>query len=180
MAGVYPRMKTIRFSLVTLAAIALLAPVAMAAEDQGGEGRKNGKHFGGPGGPGGGGFFAAGLNDEERQKLMAAREKAFADNPSLKTEGEELRGMREKVQSGAMTKEDAFAKMKAFGEKVDAALVKADPSIAPILEKRNAAMKERWAGKKGPGPGGAPGGGGAGGAFSDTPKAPGGEKKADQ
>lgn len=166
-----------------LTAIALVAPAATNAEDQGGEGRKGRKQFGGPGGPGGpGGFFGAGLSEEERQKLMAAREKAAADDPSLKAAGEELRGLREKVQSGAMSREDAMAKSKEFFEKMNAALIKADPSVAPIIEKQKSAMRERWAGKKGPGgPGGAPGGG-AGGAFSDTPApatAP-GEKKADQ
>ncbi len=174
-------MKTIRFSFIMLAAIALAAPVAIQAEDQGGEGKRGRKQFGGPGGPGGpGGFFGANLTEEEKQKLMAAREKALADDPSLKATGEELRGMREKVQSGAMSREDAFAKMKEHNDKMNEAMIKADPSVAPIIEKIKADMKQRWAGKKGPGgPGGAPGGG-AGGAFGNTPPPAEEPKKADQ
>ncbi len=165
-----------------LTAIALAAPVAAQPEPPGKEGGKQRRAFGGPGGPAGpGAFFGAGLSEEEQQKMRAAAEKAFADDPSLKAEGDELRGLRDKVQSGAATPQDAFAKMKAFGEKMDAALLKADPSLGPILEKRNAARRERFGGMKGPGgfggggfgrPGGAPDkapGGGAGGAFSDTP-----------
>lgn len=148
-------MRTIRLPLMILAAMTIATPLALGAEDQRGPGRKGGRQFGGPGGPGA--FFGAGLTEEERTKMAAAREKALAEQPSLRTEAEE-----------------AWAKLRELQEKLSAAMIKADPSVAPIIEKQKAAMRERFGGRPGPGKAksdAAPSGG-AGGAFSDESKAP--------
>jgi hypothetical protein len=59
----------------------------------------------------------ANLTPEERQKLMTARQKA-AQDPAVQA-------AREKMQQAA----------KEFQDKMHAALLKADPSIQPILDK---------------------------------------------
>jgi hypothetical protein len=97
-------------SLITLLAAAAalqLAPIASAEgpNDQGGW--RRGRH----------GQFLANLSPDERAKLKAAREKALAD-PA--------------VQSA---KDRARQAMKEFRDLRRAAMLRADPSIQPILDK---------------------------------------------
>jgi hypothetical protein len=72
------------------------------------------------------------LTPEERQELMAARQKAMADNPDL------------------------AAQMKALQDKINQAMIKADPKVAPIIAKMEAARQQHGDGGPG-GPGGGPG-----------------------
>ena len=64
------------------------------------------------------------LTPEERQKVMAARQKAEAD-PAV-----------------AAARQNAETAMKAAHEAMQAAMLKADPTLGPILDKLNAALKE--------------------------------------
>lgn len=155
-------MKRILFPMITIALLTFAASPGISAEENEGPAHKRGKQFGGPGGPAP--FFGAGLSEEERSKMMAAREKALADEPSLKREAEE-----------------AWAKLRELQERLNAAMIKADPSVAPIIEKQTAGMRERF-GRMGQGVGkGRPGAsGGAAGAFSDDAKASAEPKKAEQ
>lgn len=145
-------MDTQRTSWITLTglALALAAPIALNAADQDSPPGGHRKH--GPGGPGGG--FANVLTPDEQAKYKAARDKALADDPALAKEEEDLKGMREQVKAGTVTREDAMAKMKGHHEKMNAAMLKADPSVQPLIDKIQAAMKERFS--KGGGPGGQP------------------------
>ena len=63
------------------------------------------------------------LTPEERQQLMAARQKAEAD-PAVAT-----------------AKQNAEAAMKEMREAMKSAMLKADPTIGPVLEKMEAARK---------------------------------------
>jgi len=63
------------------------------------------------------------LTPEERQQLMAARQKAEAD-PAVAT-----------------AKQNAEAAMKQMREAMKSAMLKADPTIGPVLEKMEAARK---------------------------------------
>ncbi|MCX6967260.1 MAG: hypothetical protein NTZ46_05670 [Verrucomicrobia bacterium] len=63
------------------------------------------------------------LTPQERQQLMAARQKAEAD-PAVAT-----------------AKQNAEVAMKAMREAMKAAMLKADPTIGPVLEKMEAARK---------------------------------------
>jgi hypothetical protein len=72
----------------------------------------------------GGGF--GDLSEPERQQLMAAREKAKAD-PSVRA--------AEKLKEQAATPEDRKAASEEFRKVMHAALLKADPTLGPILEK---------------------------------------------
>lgn len=69
-----------------------------------------------PGGPHGG------LTDAERQELHKAHDAAFKANPDLAAEEKDLN-----------------AKMDAFHKKVDAAMIQADPAVAPIVTKMESA-----------------------------------------
>jgi len=64
------------------------------------------------------------LTPEEREKLKAARQ-AVKNNPDL-----------------AQARTNKIEAVKAFREARRAAMLKADPTIAPILEKLKAAKKE--------------------------------------
>jgi hypothetical protein len=77
------------------------------------------------------GHHRDGLTREEREKLHAAHDAALKANPDLDAEGKDL-----------------MAKMEAHEKNVEAAMVKADPSIAPLLAK---ADKDRMHHHGGPG-----------------------------
>lgn len=84
------------------------------------------KHHEGPGGPGGfmrGGFGA--LTPAEREQLKAAHKKA-KDDPAV-----------------AEARKNLDTARKAFADADRAALLKADPSIGPVLDKIAEAMKNR-------------------------------------
>ncbi|MEI6033341.1 MAG: hypothetical protein WCS65_03545 [Verrucomicrobiae bacterium] len=65
------------------------------------------------------------LSDNDRQKLMAAREKAKSD-PALQS--------AEAKKNEAKTPEERHAAMEEFHKAMKAAILKADPTLAPILE----------------------------------------------
>jgi hypothetical protein len=81
-------------------------------------------------GPGG---HMGGLTPKVRQELMAARQEAMQANPEL------------------------AAEQKALQEKINAAMIKADPNVAPIIAKLEAA-RQHHEGQGGPGGSGGSGG----------------------
>jgi Spy/CpxP family protein refolding chaperone len=96
--------------LIAISILAAALQIAPVAYSQGG-GRQRG------GGAGGGGGQMGSLTPEERQKVMNARRQAMND-PSVSS-------AREKAQ----------AAQKEFKEALDAAMLKVDPSLKPILDK---------------------------------------------
>jgi len=89
----------------------------------------------GDSGPGPGSDRMGRLTPEEREELKAARQAAFQANPDL------------------------LDQMKAVQDKINAAMIKADPKVAPIIAKQEAARQQRLdgdSGAKGPGDTGAP------------------------
>jgi hypothetical protein len=105
----------------------------------------------GEGGPGGH-HWHSDLTDAEQAEFNKAQSAAFAADPSLKTEGDALHAKMKAAHESHTPPSDADkAEFKAFREKMDAAMVKADPDVAPILEK----MKKSHHHHDGPG-GGAP------------------------
>ncbi|MFZ4682047.1 MAG: hypothetical protein ACOYMS_06070 [Terrimicrobiaceae bacterium] len=87
----------------------------------GGKGWKDRKEDGGgpPPGPGG-------LNDAEREKFQAARDKAKSDPAVIAAE---------KKKDEAKTPEERRAAGEEFRKAMKDAILKADPSVAPLLEK---------------------------------------------
>jgi hypothetical protein len=75
--------------------------------------------------------------------LWKPHRRSLPQTGSLAKGEEEIRGLRQKVQAGEISKEDALARMRAHRDKMDAALLKADPSVGPIIEKMKASVKER-------------------------------------
>jgi hypothetical protein len=67
----------------------------------------------------------ANLSEADRQRLMAAREKA-KDDPAVKA--------AEAKKSEAKTPEERRAAMEEFHKAMKAALLKADPNIGPLLD----------------------------------------------
>ena len=92
------------------------------------------------------------LTDAEKAELKKAHDAAIAADPSLKTE-EEAQHAKMKANHEAQTPPSEADKeaFKAFRDKMDAAMIKADPAVAPIIEK----LKKHHHGPGGPG-GGAP------------------------
>jgi hypothetical protein len=84
------------------------------------------------------------LTAEEHEKLKGVREQVMAANPALKTELDALISERRELGRDATKeeREEFRAKMKAFHEKIQAAMLAADPSVKPILDKIAAARAE--------------------------------------
>jgi hypothetical protein len=92
------------------------------------------------------------LTDAEKTELKKAHDAAIAADPSLATEEQSMKEKMEAVRdSGNPPSEEDKAAFKAFHEKMDAAMLKADPGVAPILAK----IKAHHRGGPG-GPGGPP------------------------
>lgn len=90
-----------------------------------------------PGGGHMGGMGMGGITPEEGQELMEAHSAALQANPDLQAEGKALQ-----------------AKIQAYQKKVEAAMVKADPNVGPILAEIDAERAQQRA--AGGGPGGPP------------------------
>ncbi len=107
--------------------------------------------------PGGmGGKMFEGVSPADKEKFMAARKKAMADNPDLLKEQDALRAEGEAIRDG--TSQETFQefgpKMKAHEEKVRAAMLKEDSTLQPIfdqIDKNRAAMRGQWKQKQGDG-----------------------------
>jgi Spy/CpxP family protein refolding chaperone len=79
------------------------------------------------------------LTDAEKQELHKAHDAAEAADPSLATEEKSLMaGMESSRDSGQPPSKDDMEKMRAFHDKMDAAMIKADPAVAPIIAKLKA------------------------------------------
>ena len=101
----------------------------------------------GAGGGGGRGALSF-LSAEDRAHLMRVRQQVMAQNPDLKSEQDKMMAERKSAKSdgGDASTQDKGAMMKQmrdFHEKMDAAMIKDDPSVQPILEKVKDHMKER-------------------------------------
>jgi hypothetical protein len=117
-------MKRILF-LLTLGAI-LTCPSFVKAQDNSTNAPPSGPPPGGFHHDHGMGF----LTDAQKQELKAARDAAFAADPSLKTEADALKASH---QPGTPPSDADKANWQAFQEKLNEAMVKADPNVAPIL-----------------------------------------------
>jgi hypothetical protein len=115
------------FFLLTLGAI-LTCPSLVKAQDS-----TNAP----PSGPPPGGFHhdhMSFLTDAQKAELKAAHDAAVTANPSLGTEETDLMGqMKAAHESGTPPTDDQKAAWHAFRETMNAAMIKADPNVAPIL-----------------------------------------------
>lgn len=89
------------------------------------------------------------LSADDRAHLLKVREQVLASNPDLKTEQESLMKEREFVKGkGADASADDRKTLRenfmAHAEKMNTAMIKADPSVGPIIDQVKAKMKERF------------------------------------
>lgn len=106
------------------------------------------------GAPGGGaerGHRLDFLSREDKLHLLRVRRQVLESNPDLKAEGQSLRKEAQSERSGGATTDKAALRssIRAHREKMDAAMVKADPTVQPILEQIKAHLKERFSGAGG-------------------------------
>jgi hypothetical protein len=100
------------------------------------------------------------LSAEEKAHFLRVRHQVMTDNPDLKTEQESLTKEWQYVRgqgtgASADDKETLRNNFLAHNEKMTAAMVKADPSVQPILDKIKSHRQERFqAGAGGAGAGG--------------------------
>ncbi len=75
------------------------------------------------------------LTPAEQEQYAKARAKALADNPAIKSEGEDLIQQAEGVMStGTMADKQAFMeKMSSHRQKLRQAMLKEDPTLEPIF-----------------------------------------------
>jgi hypothetical protein len=100
--------------------------------------------------PQGGGLGArlAFLSAEDRARFLKVREQVLDGNPDLKAEQESLEKERQFVKNqGAQASQDDRKTLRkntrAHFEKMNAAMLHADPSLSPVLDEIRAKMKER-------------------------------------
>jgi hypothetical protein len=94
-----------------------------------------------PPGPGEHHHHEPALTPDERTQLKTDTDAVFAADPDLKAEGDKLKQDHEAMKGTQPSDEDKKAfheKMHAYFEKLNAAIVKQDPSAAPILAKLKA------------------------------------------
>jgi hypothetical protein len=92
------------------------------------------------------------LTDAQKQELKAAHDAAVAADPTLGTEEQSLKSEMEAAhEAGGPPSDDLKQQMHAFRDKMDAAMIKADANVAPII----AEIKAHHHGGPG-GPGGPP------------------------
>jgi hypothetical protein len=108
-----------------------------------------------------GGKMLSFLSAEDRLHFMKVRREVMARNPDLKTEQESLVQERKYVKDkGTDATADDRKTLRnnflAHSEKVQAAMLKADPSVSPILDQINARIKDRLGDSPNPGGGAAP------------------------
>ncbi len=90
------------------------------------------------------------LTPAEKAQLEKDHAAVLAANPDLKTEADSLKAQHEALKSqGANASPDAKTALKAarkeLEQKMQIAMLKIDPSVAPILAKLKAAHKEKHA-----------------------------------
>lgn len=88
------------------------------------------------------------LSPTEQAQLAAAHQKALTDNPKLQTEQMELMQKGMALETGTATDADKAAfrtQAQAYSAKVRLAIVKADPSVEPLLQKVEAAAAKMQA-----------------------------------
>ncbi len=89
------------------------------------------------------------LTDAEKAQLKNARHAAFAADPSLKTEKQNLKQAFQtlKSQNGTADKtqwQALHAQAVAYHQKLRAAELNADPTLAPVFSKLDAAPHRHW------------------------------------
>ena len=104
------------------------------------------------------------LSAEDRQHFMRVRRQAVERHPELKSEQENLKQEWQALRAqGANAPADDKEKLRndlrAYNEQLDAAMLKIDPGIQPILEQIKAHRQERFQ----------QGGAGSGGGETGTP-----------
>ena len=131
-------MKRLLFALTLSAAVALPAlaqPTDSTAPASSNAPSNTPPPDGGPGGdhggPGGHHDMKF-LTDAEKAELKKAHDAAIGADPTLGTEEEALKAAH---KPGTPPSADEREKMHAFRDKMDAAMIKADPAVAPIIEK---------------------------------------------
>jgi hypothetical protein len=88
------------------------------------------------------------LSPEDKAKLMKARQEVLAQNPDLQTEQDNLKKERQDLKNNSdASPEDKMQLLQDFQaheKKMQAAMIKLDPSLKPILDKLDAQMKEKF------------------------------------
>ena len=93
------------------------------------------------------------LTPAEQAEFKKAHDAALTADPTLATQEQDLHTQMDAARdAGGPPSDDLRAQMKAFREKMNAAMVKADPAVAPILAKLKAAHHHHDGGDGGPPP----------------------------
>jgi carboxylesterase type B len=78
------------------------------------------------------------LDNDEMVHLQQVRAEVLTQNPDLKTEEDKLKAMHDSAAAASETPDQrsaAFAEWKAYREKMRAAMLKIDPTLAPVFAK---------------------------------------------
>ena len=86
------------------------------------------------------------LDNDEMMQLQKAREQVLGANPDLKAEEEKLKALHDSVQNQipaptADQRNAMFAEWKSYQKTMRAAMLKIDPTLAPLFAKLDSARK---------------------------------------
>ena len=82
------------------------------------------------------------LSPDEKKELMKAKTDALAADPALAAEQKDLKDkIKAAKTTGGALSPDLVAQKEASDQKLHAAMIKADPNVAPIIEKMKPAAK---------------------------------------
>ena len=89
------------------------------------------------------------LSPQDKMKLLKARKEVLAANPDLQAEQQDLMKQREALKDNAdATPEDKmelFQSFTAHEKKMQAAMLKVDPTLAPVFAQIDQQMKQKMA-----------------------------------
>jgi Spy/CpxP family protein refolding chaperone len=130
--------------LLTVGAALLACPTFIHAQDSTNAPASGGPPEGGPGGHHHGPPDVSFLTDAQKAELKKAHDAALAANPDLAKQDQAMQAAHE---AGTPPTDEQREQFHQFRKEMDAAMIKADPNVAPIL----AEMKEHMHHHGGPG-----------------------------
>jgi hypothetical protein len=85
------------------------------------------------------------LSAEDKMKYLKARRQVLANNPDLKSEQEALAQRRQGIKNASPDDQKAFRQdFMAFQKKMKDAMLQVDPSLGPVFDQIEQAMKQKF------------------------------------
>jgi hypothetical protein len=85
------------------------------------------------------------LSADDKMKYLKARREVLANNPDLKSEQEDLAKQRQGIKDASPDDQKAFRQnFMAFQKKLKDAMLQVDPSLGPVFDQIEQAIKQKF------------------------------------